>query len=92
MGAAFSFPAFAQGGAQCGPREGGLRSLAEKYGEELVGAGLVEQGFLFELLVSQNGETWTLLMSFPDGISCVAAHGENWRRVTEPPVRRGQPS
>jgi hypothetical protein len=43
----------------------------------LHGTGLVSQTRIIELYVSQKG-TWTVLVSRPDGMSCLVAAGTDW--------------
>ena len=61
----------------CGPREGFLEGLKKSSNETPVQHGLVN-GNLMELLVSPDGETWTLLLSQPNGITCAVAAGVHW--------------
>ena len=46
--------------------------------EAPVALGLASNGNLMEVFASGLGETWTLVMSMPNGISCVVAAGESW--------------
>lgn len=62
----------------CADRLGILRHLERNHGESPVGAGLTEGGSVVELLTGDNG-TWTLIVSNPDGTSCLLATGENWQ-------------
>ena len=42
--------------------------------------GLAPNGGVVEVLASENG-SWTLLVTMPDGHSCVIAVGENWEAL-----------
>ncbi len=42
--------------------------------------GLASTGNLVELLISSGG-TWTILVTNPSGITCVAAVGEDWQEM-----------
>lgn len=77
-------PARAQEIAQavCGLREDMGKMLAQRFGEQPKAAGLVGDRVV-ELLVSQTG-SWTLLMTGPDGRSCVLTGGDEW---TEKPIQ-----
>ncbi len=64
--------------------------LAAKYKEIPVAMALDSRGGLVEVLSSKHGHTWTIIVTSPDGVSCVVTAGENWRtqrdedRRTEP--------
>ncbi len=64
--------------------------FAEKFKEIPVFVALDSRGGLVEVLSSKHGHTWTIIVTSPDGVSCVVAAGENWRtqrdevRQTEP--------
>ena len=53
--------------------------LANIYQEMQVGLGPTLTGRLMTLLTSKHGETWSLVLSMPDGSSCMIAAGEGWR-------------
>ncbi len=79
-------PAIAQ--AICGSRDQIITSLERKFDEEPVGIGLMPPGRAVELLVSESG-SWTLLVTMPNGRSCIVSAGENWERRALPP--KGDP-
>ncbi len=86
-----SGPASAQGApAACGARDGLLSQLESKYGEVPVAIGVtggVRGGQLIELLTAKDGMTWTLILTTPQGLSCLIASGEGWRPLA--PVAEG---
>ena len=65
---------------QCSPHDAGIKSIEDQYGETITGRGLHENGMMVEMLVSQSG-TWTLVVTRPDGLSCIAGAGDNWETV-----------
>lgn len=65
----------------CGPRNALLKELANKYSEAPVAVGLSNSGALVEVLTSDRGDTWTILVSKPDGTSCLVAAGEEWQAL-----------
>lgn len=73
----------------CAERESLLSSLAREYREAPSAIGVANNGSLIELLTANDGKTWTLLMTRPDGTSCVLAAGEGWEDL--PQVAGGQP-
>lgn len=70
----------------CAPREAVVAALEANYGEHQVGRGINADGALIELFASPNGETWTLISSGPDGISCWITDGRAWRTKTTDPA------
>ena len=42
--------------------------------------GLSADGKLIEVLVSSTG-SWSLLVNYPNRVTCVVAVGENWERL-----------
>ncbi len=62
----------------CSPRLDALAQLEGKYTEQPVALGLSENGRIIEVLSSQDGATWTIMMTLPNGISCYLASGEGW--------------
>lgn len=71
--------AHAQQAMNCGPRDKILVDIKGKYQEKPDSAGLTNQGMLMEVFTSEKG-TFTVLLSSPQGISCIAAVGEGWVR------------
>lgn len=64
----------------CNERTKFVDQLAGKYSENTVALGLVNNGSVLEILASNKG-SWTILVTKPDGISCVVATGEAWEAV-----------
>jgi hypothetical protein len=67
--------------ANCGERKDLVQRLERMFGEVQKGAGLVSAAQLLEVWGSDETGTWTILMTRPDGQSCVLAAGEAWRDV-----------
>lgn len=56
-----------------------VEELAEGYSEAPIAHGLANANDrLIELFASENGETWTLIITFPNGQSCLITAGHNW--------------
>lgn len=80
--AVFSYPAFAQSGGQaCGEYPEVLSYLKDKYGEQPVGRGLDNGGRMAELFTSREGTTWTLVITYPNGVACLLDAGDDWEQV-----------
>ncbi len=75
----------------CGHRKDVLKELSERYKEAPVALGVASNGGLLEVLSSNGGATWTIIVTSPDGVSCLVAAGEDWQPTK--PVRQvsGQP-
>ncbi len=66
----------------CAPRDRAVIQLEKQFGELVSGRGLAVNGKrMIELFVSEKG-SWTVLISDPNGRSCVMASGENWQGTT----------
>ncbi len=74
-----SFEAAAQ--TACNPRTEVVGHLAKKYGEAPVAIGVTNKGGLVEVLTTGDGNTWTIIVSMPNGTSCMVAAGEGWRSM-----------
>lgn len=70
-------PALAQQPAACGDRESVVARLKEKFHESPTGFGMTGGGAVMELMTSDSG-SWTLILSFPNGRSCLMATGDGW--------------
>lgn len=64
---------------RCGDRATITDRLKSGYGEEFAGGGLRNSESIYEVWMSAESGTWTILMTRPDGKSCVMAAGTNWR-------------
>jgi hypothetical protein len=65
----------------CAERERVLDFLAETYQEAPVATGIANNGGLIEVVTAPDGSTWTILITMPDGTSCMVAAGEGWERL-----------
>jgi hypothetical protein len=64
---------------QCDQRGNVLRGFAEKYREAPVALGVTSGGNLIEVLATGDGATWSLIITDPQGLTCLVASGEGWR-------------
>ena len=46
--------------------------------------GLESNGRLFEIFAADDGATWTMVVTTPDGASCVVAAGIEWQKAAKP--------
>lgn len=63
----------------CAEREGLLQQLLASYEELPTEYGVTPSGLLVEVITSRHGETFTLLLTKPNGTTCIVATGEGWR-------------
>lgn len=63
----------------CAPRTVIVAGLAGKYVEDARGVGMTGQGTVLELWHARGGETWTIIISRPDGIACAVTAGTGWQ-------------
>jgi hypothetical protein len=77
-------PAFAQTaapGPACVKRADLIKHLEAKYHEAPAAVGIADNGALLEVFASKSGETWTVTVTMPNGISCMVATGQQWQDV-----------
>jgi hypothetical protein len=65
--------------AACASRTEIVQKLDETYKEARQAIALTKQGGLLEIFVSAKG-SWSILVSNPNGKSCLVAVGENWQQ------------
>jgi len=78
--ATVSLPAFAQQ-QRCTQRPNIVGHLAKKFSESPVAIGLSSSGGIIEVFSSEQGGSWTIIITMPDGNSCLMAAGEYWERI-----------
>ena len=66
---------------QCDQRARVIGHLAQKYQETPVAIGITTSGGMVEVLTTGDGGTWTIILSNPNGTSCLVAAGEGWRAL-----------
>jgi len=76
---ALSAPANAQQ-TICGERGDVASKLMERYKEAPTSMGLANSGSMVEIFSSDDG-TFTIVMTHPNGMSCLVAAGEGWEKV-----------
>jgi hypothetical protein len=78
-----SHPAAAdQAPTACGPHPDVIKALGDRFHETQAATALTSAGTLLEVLTANDGSTWTIIVSRPDGLSCVVAAGQNWQERT----------
>jgi hypothetical protein len=64
---------------QCGPRNDVLARLADSRHEQPSSVALTNDGQLLEVLKSDSDLAWTMLITSPQGLSCIVAEGDGWQ-------------
>lgn len=72
-------PAAAQ--TVCMNRAEVLEQLSSNYAETPIALGLDKGGDVFEIFSSGDGATWTMVLTRPDGATCLVASGEAWQAI-----------
>lgn len=76
----------------CAPREAVVGRLSESYGESRQSIGLAAGNRVVEMYASPETGTWTLLMTLPDGLTCILGAGQAFERLDEEVTPAGQPT
>ena len=64
----------------CAERTNVVDTLDSQYKESPRAIGLVSQEAVLEIFVSDSG-TWTVVVTDPEGVSCVLAAGQSWEEI-----------
>ncbi|MBL6957530.1 MAG: hypothetical protein ISR52_00995 [Rhodospirillales bacterium] len=72
-----TIPSVAEAQMMCGERLEVLKNLQTNYAEAPISLGLASNGGVIEVLSSDNG-TFTIIITQPNGMSCLLVSGENW--------------
>ncbi len=83
-----TLPSKAQAQMACGQRTDVVSKLQKGYSEAPVSIGLASNGSVIEVFVSEVG-TFTIVMTRPNGLSCLMAAGENWESLPTRTVGTG---
>jgi hypothetical protein len=67
--------------SNCGQRATVLDYLSAKFSEKPVAMGVAANGGLIEVLTSNEGTTFTIIVTMPEGETCMVAAGESWESV-----------
>ena len=72
---------------ECQKRNELLKGLSHSYNERPIAMGLATNGGVLEVLTSGTGQSWTIIVTMPDGMTCMVAAGQSWENLP-PPVRQ----
>lgn len=62
----------------CAARAQVIERLSAQFGETPRGIGLRQNDGLVEVFASEKTGSWTILMTRPDGQTCLVAAGQHW--------------
>jgi hypothetical protein len=77
-------PTIAAAQLACAPRDQIVSQLSQRFKETPEANGITVDGLLLEVFVSE-AQSWTILLTSPKGISCIASAGESWERQSRKP-------
>jgi hypothetical protein len=83
LGALAPQPVAAQN-AICGERASIIERLRTKYGETPRGAGVFQGQRVVEVWASDASGSWTIVVTLPNGSTCLMASGEDWEAIETP--------
>ncbi len=65
----------------CNQRSEVVKKLETRYQESTIGMGVSSDGGVLEILSSNEGKTFTVLLTMPNGQSCLVSMGNGWENV-----------
>ena len=89
LGAALFSASAAHATQQCGDRTKVLDRLASKYGESRQSMGLAANNGVVEIFASDDTGTWTILVTQPNGKTCLVASGQAFENLEEVTIAAG---
>lgn len=81
----------AEAAPQCAPRETVLEQLSQTYGESRRGMGIAANNTVMEVFAAEGG-SWTVIVTLPDGMTCLVASGQGYETLSGERPARGEPA
>jgi len=78
--------------SMCATRDMMIGQLSSKYGETPQGSGLNSTTKMLEIWASTATGTWTILVTDPNGTSCIMAAGKDWYNFPAELAKVGAPA
>ncbi len=75
----------------CGDGADIVAHLEKDWGEDPEVLALDASGRMVRILVNPETGTWTMLLTAPNGLTCLVSHGSAWE-PNQPPPAPGDPS
>ncbi|GAA3863011.1 hypothetical protein [Celeribacter arenosi] len=76
--------------ANCANRDQVIDRLMSKFGESRQSIGLAPNNGVFEVFASPETGTWTIVVTQPNGMSCLIASGQAFETLAELGVTKGE--
>lgn len=73
----------AEGTRNCAPRQIVLERLTSQYGETRQSIGIGANNSVIEVFASGESGSWTITVTLPNGMTCLAASGQSFEQLTE---------
>jgi hypothetical protein len=73
----------AQSAPPCAPRAMVIEALSSRYGESRQSIGISADNMLVEVYASADSGSWSLVITRPDGVSCLAVTGNGYEILAE---------
>ena len=86
--AGINLSAEAQERVPCNARDVLADELKTDHAEKPIGLGVTDAGKVIELWKSTDGATWTLLLTMPNGNSCIVGAGKDWMTANTNPMAK----
>ena len=67
----------------CAPREDVIKRLTKSYGETRRGIGIARRGAVMEVFASDQTGSWTIVVTLPEGVTCLIASGQSYETLAE---------
>ena len=68
---------------KCHSRDAVLGHLAKNYHEQPTALGYSHNGGVVELFKAKDGKTWTIVITLPNGPTCLLAAGKDWEDIAK---------
>jgi hypothetical protein len=68
---------------ECAERRTIVEMLNSQYDETARAIGVISEEVVLEVFVSKESGTWTVLVTDPQGLSCVLAAGQAWQETPQ---------
>lgn len=74
----------------CAQRGAVVERLKDRYGETVQSMGLAQNNGLVELFASTDSGTWTIVITLPNGMTCLVAAGSAYEPIEQAAVAPGE--
>lgn len=78
VGLVSGVPSSAAAQTVCAEHAEVVKQLGKQHAETPVALGLSANGGVVEVFSTKDGSTWTMVITMPNGVTCMMAAGESW--------------